>query len=260
MTGCSDRTITYRTRYRFHGGEELLDQGEIVPYTGKQNKQVLGSLHWNENLTLKNLEVMQTSKFESECSLFLRTGCPHLELTRTFSCFSTLTSCTNNPPNAELSPCIPVTARSLGYNQHSSSLSQHGSKIDLEHRSSAVFQYNDRLSYEVCFRGGRGSARLGRKCEPRKKCEGVRQKVRRSAKEFDKKCEVRLCSTVGYQKLPLWGHSGWESENPVLMMMDDMANRVWHGGNGALTQRCTRDKPNRVMHSAYRKGPAMIAV
>jgi len=121
---------------------------------------------------------MWTSRSESRCSTIFSDGCFHIQITQTFSCFSTLTSCTNDPPNAEPSPCIPVAARCLGYNQHSSFLSQPGSKKDLEHMRSGMFQYNNQISYEVCFRGGRGSARSGRKCEPRKKCEGVRQKVR----------------------------------------------------------------------------------
>ena len=87
----------------------------------------------------------------------------------------------------------------------------------------------------------------GEKCEPRKKCEGLRRTATKSAKKCD--CVLRW----GNQKLPLRGHLGWESENSVLMMIGDMANRVWHGGNGALTQRCTRDTPNRVMHSAYQR-------
>jgi len=195
------------------------------------------------------------SRLEDKCLLLPRIGCPLAEITQTFfSCFSTLSFCTNDPlmqnhPLAYPSrPAVLATINTLLL------FPNPVAKKDLEHRRSGMFQYNDQISYEACFRGGRGSARLGRKCETRKKYEGVRKSATKSAKKCDR---VLRWSN---QKLPLWGYLGWETENPVLMMIDDMANRVWHGGNGALTRRCTRDTPNRVMHSANGRGPAMRAV
>jgi len=119
------------------------------------------------------------SRLEDKCLLLPRIGCPLAEITQTFfSCFSTLSFCTNDPlmqnhPLAYPSrPAVLATINTLLL------FPNPVAKKDLEHRRSGMFQYNNQISYEVCFRGGRGSARSGRTCEPRKKCEGVRQKVR----------------------------------------------------------------------------------